>query len=52
MKKILISADCNGNLDFLIKKITALQTKNDFDFLLCLGNVINVEELNSFIKLK
>lgn len=41
MRKILVSSDCNGNLDFLFFKIEALQKKNSFDFVLCIGSVFS-----------
>lgn len=41
MKKILVSSDCNGNFEFLLSKIQMLQKKNDFDFVLCVGNVFS-----------
>lgn len=42
MKKILISADCNGNIDILIKKVAALHAKNNFNFMICIGSVMNI----------
>jgi hypothetical protein len=42
MRKIIVSADCNGNMDFLIKKVSALNATNHFDFMLCVGNVMDI----------
>lgn len=42
MRKIIVSADCNGNMDFIINKVSALHATNNFDFMLCLGNVLDV----------
>ena len=40
MKKIIVSADCRGDFEFLFKKVEALHAKNRFDFLLCVGEVL------------
>lgn len=40
MKKIIVSADCRGDFDFLFKKVETLHAKNHFDFLLCVGEVL------------
>lgn len=52
MKKIVVSADSNGCLDFLLKKVSALHAKNQFDFMLCLGRVMPLEECEIFSQLK
>lgn len=52
MKKIVVSADCNGNLDFLVKKVSALHAKNQFSFMLCLGRVMPIDECEAFGQLK
>jgi len=36
---VLISADPNGRFEQLVPKITQLQSKNNFDFMIMLGNV-------------
>lgn len=48
MKKILISADCNGHFDTLVKKVTPLHAKNHFDFMLCIGSVLEISQSECF----
>jgi len=52
MKKIVVSAHSNGCLDFLVKKMSALHAKNQFDFMLCLGKVMPMDEFEVFSHLK
>jgi len=52
MKKIVVSADSNGCLDFLVKKVSALHAKIQFDFMLCLGSVMLIDQCEAFSQLK
>ena len=47
--KVLISADINGRFETVIPKVAQLQAKNNFDFMLLLGNVCHTRA-SSFIK--
>ena len=38
MKKILLSSDCNGNLEILFNKVTELYHKNKFDVMFMVGS--------------